>query len=698
MESDDAFLHAVTRHDEAVARLNQPIWIGAEPTYTDRWSEMPEWLYCALGDDKRERAGKLTARLAACMPGAAVMRCVGRQYEGEKIPRWSFGILRFRDKKPVWRGPPDPLLIESSSSWDPELPASFALRLCESLQKRDLAAETLDAPHEDRVVFRIDNTPPETDFDEQPLLVRPSVHEKHVEGVEVVDELAGEGNFLVTCNEEDEVLRVEIPKIADVGLLLKLLDALADAAGALPIASMIIAGFPPPVDETVAWMTITADPAVIEVNLAPACQTADIWCDQHALQQAAESEGLQPYRLQYTGEECDSGGGGQITLGGPSPEESPFLKIPHLLPSLVRYFNRHPSLSYLHAFESIGPGSQAPRLDEGVRSALAELRLSLDLLERTESPTPETLWNTLAPFLADSSGNTHRAEINIEKLWNPFLGGRGCLGLVEFRSFRMGPSAETTVALAAMLRSIVAMLIKNPCDEPLVDWGEQLHEQFSLPLFLQSDLQEVLADLQRSGFGLGDPIAEHLMRDGDLILTQCDLGETRLELRRAFEFWPLIGDSAIQEGGGSRLIDSSTSRLEIRLRSDSRPERLADWKVTVSDWSIPLHEFIDEEDSIFFAGLRYRSFVPQRGLHPTLPSQAPVSLTFSHPQDGAWQMTVYQWDPSGEAYPGLPETIDEARSRRRDRCVLEKLDDLPPEGIPPREEAVGTHVVDLRWR
>ena len=432
--------------------------------------------------------------------------------------------------------------------------------------------------------------------------------------------------------------------------------------------------------------------------MAPVAHGTDLLRQLRLLDRVTTAEGLDSFRLQYNGVESDSGGGGHVTLGGPRPADSPFLNVPSLLPSLVRYFHRHPSLSYLHASDSVGPASQAPRVDESAHHALHELSLAFELLKRVERPAPETLWGALAPFLADPSGNIHRAEINIEKLWNPFLGARGCQGLVEFRALRMGPSPETMAALAALLRAIVAMLANHPYDEPLIAWGDDLHQRFSLPFYLHQDLQEVFADLEHAGLGLGAPLVEQLLCDRELVLSECGLGQSRFELRRAIEFWPLVGDVATQEGEGTRLIDASTSRIEIRLRSASRPHGLGDWRLAAGDWAIPLQDAEDEAGAARLAGLRYRSFTPWRGLHPTLAAQVPVTLTLSHPLDGAWRITLHEWHPKGEAYPGLPASVVEARARREARCVLEALDEAPSPSAPPPEDAVGQHVVDLRWR
>jgi uncharacterized protein (DUF2126 family) len=262
----------------------------------------------------------------------------------------------------------------------------------------------------------------------------------------------------------------------------------------------------------------------------------------------------------------------------------------------------------------------------------------------------------------------------------------------------MGPAAETTASLAALLRSVAAMLAEYPCQDPLIDWRDELHQRFSLPYFLHRDMEEVLADLDKVGLGLGPPLMKHLLRDQDLVLTMCELGDTQLEIRRAIEFWPLVGDVATQERGGSRLIDASTSRIEVRLRPITADGALNDWMLSVDDWAIPLCDAKDSTGSARVIGLRYRSFVPQRGLHPTLGAQSPFSFTLSHPAQGSWRIAVHPWEPSGAAYPGLPATIAEARARRQARCVVDALDSPPTSCIDPPRGAIGSHVVDLRWK
>ncbi|GAA4455131.1 transglutaminase family protein [Novipirellula rosea] len=699
MDSEDDVMQALAAHDEAVNRYGRTIWVGAEPTYTDRGSETPQWLFNALGDDKLQRGQRMLQRIAKANPGAAVLHCVGRQYSGEPCPRWSLGLYSRRDGHPVWTGPPDVLLLDNKTDGKtPEATAEMAAAALSSvLNSNGLTAATLADALSNRVVFRTDGQTPVTDVAAQPLLNRPSLHGEQVEGAEVTDLLAEDGTYLVVCSDSQDALRVELPRVRDVGEFERLLSAVATASRQVGVRAILLSGFPPPVDAAVAWTTITPDPAVIEVNMAPVGSATDLLGRLRELAAAADDEGLATYRLQYNGVESDSGGGGHITFGGVEPSASPFLNEPSLLPSLVRYFNRHPSLSYLHAVDSVGSDSQAPRVDETLSQALPELSLALELLSRVKNPLPETIWGTLAPFLSDPSGNSHRAEINIEKLANPYLGSRGRLGLVEFRALRMAADPETLASLAALFRAIVAMLAEYPTNEPLIDWGESLHQRFSLPYYLQRDLKEVLADLENHELGLAAPLIERVLCDRHRVLKSCVLGDSRLELRRALEFWPLVGDVATQERGGSRLIDSSTSRIEVRLRS-ANTESLGEWTVSVGNWVIPLQDEADDEGSMRLAGLRYRSFVPLGGLHPTLGAQSPLTLTLTHPADGTWQITLHEWHPLGEPYPGLPSTIAEARQRRENRCVVTPLDEPPTELTPPPVEAEGQCVVDLRWQ
>jgi hypothetical protein len=366
---------------------------------------------------------------------------------------------------------------------------------------------------------------------------------------------------------------------------------------------------------------------VIEINSAPSVDAADFLRRSREIHAAAAAQGLAPYRLYFNGTVADSGGAGQITLGGPSPAASPFLREPRLLPRLVRFLNRHPALSYLYSHDFVGSSGQSVRADERGMDAIDELGLTLALLERSEKLSPELLWHSLAPFLCDASGNSHRAEMNIEKLWNPFLAGRGRQGLVEFRALRMQHTPQRATALACLLRAIVAMLAGEASAPPLIDWGRELHERFALPFYLEQDLHAVLQELAAAGLGLDEAIEAVLLRDEFRLWGQVTLPGCSLEVRRALEFWPLLGDAASPEqGGSSRLVDASTARVELRLRPRRRRCGWDAWQIVAAGVALPLRRERDGRGELGVFGLRYRSFVPGWGLHPALPAQAPLRL------------------------------------------------------------------------
>ena len=329
---------------------------------------------------------------------------------------------------------------------------------------------------------------------------------------------------------------------------------------------------PPAPGPREAWLTVTPDPGVVEVNSAPAHDLATFarWCE--ATYAAAREAGLSPSRFRFNGEATDSGGGRQITLGGPSTVHSPFFLHPQLLPRLVRYLNRHPALSYAFAPDCVGSASQGPRADEGARERFDELPVALDWLARRGAEvTPDELWSTLAPLLVDLAGNSHRAELNVEKLFNPYLPGRGRMGVVELRALRMPPTPDRLVALAALFRAIAARLAVSPYEEPLLDWGPRLHGEWALPFFQREDLETVLLDPRPMAWGSAHSFAPR--SSGSRAVGRISLGNSTLELTPALSFWPLFGDVASQESAGSRFVDSAlpASKSSSARRTD-KPE------------------------------------------------------------------------------------------------------------------------------
>ena len=615
MSTSDAierFEAEVRAHDACVAACGLEVWVGSEPTFTDRFGTGPEWVHAALGGDKEARAQGLLRALHARNPGALVLRTEGRRYAGEATPRWNYGLLRRRDGAPLWQGPGDPLVAATEASVEHEVLPDF--------------------------------------------------------GADVEAFLAH----------------------------LAVVEARTRAAG---LQQLVFSGCTPPVHPSLALTTITPDPAVIEINAAPSLGAFDFLQRSRRLYAAAADIGLAPYRLLFNGAVADSGGGGQITLGGPTPAQSPFIRQPQLLARLVVFLNRHPSLSYLYCHDFLGAGGQSVRADERGVDNLDELRLALDLVAREADPAPERVWSCLAPFLADAAGNSHRAEVNVEKLCNPFGDARGRLGLVEFRALRMQHTPERATAIVCLLRALVAMLATTTGgDDPIVTWGAALHDRFALPLHLENDLSDVLATLQASGFGLG-PVTSGLLQ-ADEFRHQADISlpGAVLEVRRALEFWPLLGDaSSPEQGGSSRLMDASTARIELRLRP--LDDRGHGWELGAAGIRFPMQEARDARGPVKVGGLRYRAFNPSPGLHPTLPAQTPVVLQLQHPAMGnAFRLTLHEWRPRGGAYDGLPVDLNDAARRREERVTLEPVE---AGGVTLAEGRVGRELtgcaLDLRW-
>ena len=714
METDDSFESAVQRHDALVAELGLPIWVGSEPTFTDREAQTPAWLHDALGDDKELRARALLGTVCGLMPGGLVLRSTGRLYPGEKLPRWNFGLLRRRDGEPLWNGPPDPLLAAEPGPAGPPDIAAFASALAEAFTGQHWATKCIaGAPERDADEGDADQEGADkAGADDAPAWTVTATADADAEPLQFV--LRAYVDKAESDADRAPCAAIELPEIARVDCFLAALPCIQRVALACGLQALVIAGASPPVDATLELTTVTPDPAVIEINSAPSRNCAEfLWRSQQAYA-AAAAHGLSPYRLYFNGQVADSGGAGQVTFGGPTPETSPFVANLQLLPRLVRYFNRHPALSYLFSHDFVGGSGQSVRPDERGTGAFDDLVLALALLERETVTEPELLWKSLASFLCDAVGNSHRAEINIEKLWNPYLPGRGRLGLVEFRGLRMQHTPQRATAIACLLRAVIAMLATRPYALPLIDWGRELHDRFALPFYLQADLDTVLAELDAAGLGLEAPIQAVLRHDAFRFLGQVDLPFGTLELWRGLEFWPLVGDAASPEqSGSSRFVDASTTRIEIRWRPPSTGAvdtldagHWQDWALSVDGITLPLRPERDSRGDLKVFGVRYASFAPRSGLHPVLGSQAPLTLTLGHADhDVLYDITLHEWRPDGEAYPGLPADLLEAGERRSARMTV-VAEERPEQARPddpgtepnPASRGLTAYSLDRRYR
>jgi uncharacterized protein (DUF2126 family) len=443
------------------------------------------------------------------------------------------------------------------------------------------------------------------------------------------------------------------------------------------------------------WLTVTPDPGVVEVNMAPCASIAAFAAQARAVWAAARAAGLSATKGRFNGDLADAGGGGQISIGGARPEHSPFVRYPHVLPALIRYVNNHPSLSYWFASECVGSASQGPRPDEGTRERWDELDVTLGWLERLadrgELP-PDRLWLALGALLVDSSGNAHRAELNVEKLWNPHIAAHGPrhgrMGLVELRAIRMPERPAMFTALGVLVRSLVARLVVSDYRAPLVDWHDELHDRFALPAALSRDLRIVLGDLDDHGLGVPAELRGELdaWRPPGIA---CRLGDAVLTLRPALEFWPLVGDVASQERAGARIVDASTQRWELAIEGPG-PDRVA---VATGGGAARWAQLRPLGDGVRALGVRRRIYAPLHGFHPGLPPSDPLTVEW------AWagriqRIDLWAWRPGGGPYTGLPLDDCEAVARRQERIAVVTRDgELTAAGHWPTPR---TFTLDLR--
>lgn len=484
-----------------------------------------------------------------------------------------------------------------------------------------------------------------------------------IPSVEIVDP-EGELTTALAVEARDGFVFVFLPPTERLEDYVVLLAVIEQAAGGLG-QKLVIEGYSAPPDSRLTQLVVTPDPGVIEVNVQPSRSWAQLRELTTTLYATAVETRLGTEKFDFDGLHTGTGGGNHITLGGTTPADSPLLRRPDLLASLVRYWQRHPSLSYLFSGRFIGPTSQAPRFDEGRPEAVYEMEIALSevhrLTRRAKKPRPWLIDRALRHLLTDLTGNTHRAEFCIDKLYSPDS-PRGRLGLLELRGFEMPPHAQMGLVQALLVRSIVAMFWEKPYTEPLVRWGTRLHDDMLSPYGVEHDIAEVIADLNHAGidfeFAWLAPFFEfRFPRIGEV-----QAGGVDLELRAAIEPWNVLGEEATA-GGTARYVDSSVERIQVRVTGID-PLRHA---VTCAGIAVPLTP--TGLPGEFVAAVRYRAWQPPSALHPSIEVHAPlrvevVDLEASVSLGGCTYHVVH---PGGRAYETPPINAHEAESRRSSR-------------------------------
>ena len=500
-----------------------------------------------------------------------------------------------------------------------------------------------------------------------------------------------------------------IDRLDDAVRLLGAIEAAAAASG----TPVVLEGYRLPDDPRLDSMSVTPDPGVIEVNVQPTSTWEELRELTTTLFDDAAHAGLATEKFDLDGTHTGTGGGNHITLGGRTPADSPFLRRPDLLRSLVTYWQWHPGLSYLFTGKFIGSTSQAPRVDEGLPETLYDLEIAFreldaiiadpginhdvadavaadwrtdetpdERVERQRRSQPWLVDRLLRHLLTDLTGNTHRAEFCIDKLYSPDS-RTGRLGLVEMRGFEMPAHARMSLMQAALVRALVARFWESPVRGPLVRWGTRLHDRYLLPAFVAADVREVVAELNAhmetwpplpdgSAPRFDERWLEPFLEFRFPRLGEVRIGDVDLELRSAIEPWKVLGEE-VSLGGTARYVDSSVERVQVSavgltegrhvLTCNGVPVPMT--PIATTGWGVGR----DATAGARVGGVRFRAWNPPSSLLPSIGIHTPLHFDLVDVRNGVslGGFTYHVTHQGGRSYDRYPVNAVEAESRRTGR-------------------------------
>jgi len=495
-----------------------------------------------------------------------------------------------------------------------------------------------------------------------------------------------------TCAEvRDGALHLFLPPVMYFEHFLDLIASIETVAAEMNLP-LVLEGYMPPADVRVKSFSVTPDPGVIEVNVQPAADWEELKHITETVYAEARSTRLSAEKFLLDGQRVGTGGGNHIVIGAGIPEDSPFLRRPDLLRSLVGFWQNHPSLSYLFSSMYIGPTSQSPRIDEARHDALYELEIAFEqITEAGKEASPWLVDRLFRNLLVDLTGNTHRAEFCIDKLFSPD-GNRGRLGLLEMRGFEMTPHPRMNLLQALLIRAAIAHFWKTPFTGRLIRWGTLLHDKFMLPHYLREDFAEVLGTLKQGGFAFRPEWFEPFFAFRFPLCGTAQVGSATIELHKALEPWPVLGED-MSAGGVSRSVDSSLERLQVTLRGGVNTRHV----LTCNGRRLPLSA--TQEKDMLVAGVRYKAWAPPSSLHPTLPVNTPLVFDLIDASAGRslGGCTYHVSHPGGRSYDTIPVNENEAEGRILSR--FEAMGHRPGKRpLPPEKHNPDfPHTLDLRF-
>ncbi|MBS0017528.1 MAG: transglutaminase family protein [Arthrospira sp. SH-MAG29] len=697
--------------EDKLQSLGVGLTMGGEPTFVSIDDfESPQWQVQALGEEKRRLAGQLLHRLESKFSkgGGLLHYGMGKWYPGEILPRWALGCYWREDGQPIWHNRAfmavdgddygheikqaevviqelvKQLGIESDRiiptyELETEELAGYALPILPVVESEELRWGSCPwkLPQDKLILlkgdsplgFRLPLSAISWSEELHPEARVPLDHKPAVVGSEPINLPENSVRVAMAVEARDGCIYVFVPPITSARCFLDLITAIEKTATAVNIP-VLVEGYTPPGNDGIMGFQITPDPGVIEVNIHPAKNWSELTAITTTLYEEARLCRLGTEKYALDGRRISTGGGAHITIGGKSVQDSPLLRRPDLLRSLISYWQNHPSLSYLFAGLFIGPTSQSPRVDEARHEGLYELEIAFQQLEKGREIPAGLVDRLLRNLLIDVTGNTHRSAFCIDKLY-PVENYRNQLGLLEFRAFAMPPHAQMGLLQMLLIRSLVAWFWEHPYTKPLIRWGTTLHDRFLLPYFIEEDLGTVLRDLNAAGYPFNLAWFKPFVDFRFPTYGEITRDQVTLELRNAIEPWHVLGEET-GNGGNARYVDSSMERLQVMLRGAMGNSPGLDgfshrYIVTCNGYAVPLKSTLKPGE--YIGGVRFRARQYASLLHPSINPHTPLLFDIVD----TWAMrsiggcTYYINPPNGVVYTTFPINEREAESRMLER-------------------------------